>query len=200
MGDTDDAAADAGTDASDATVLDAAPESAVTVDSGSTPDATPDQAAAEAAVDGGDTCTNPIALGSGLDAWILFDAAGPDFVRHLYAIRPDGCGQRRVTSDTSDESDAAFSPDGTRIAFTSSRVGGTNQLFILRLVGGGIRQITSLAAGAAHPAWMLRTARSSPSTAVRPSTTSTRSPSARHPGESCPRALERRATTSIRAF
>ena len=40
---------------------------------------------------------------------------------NIYAIAPDGTGLRRLTSDSGFDDDAAWSPNGRRIAFASNR-------------------------------------------------------------------------------
>jgi cysteine-rich repeat protein len=50
---------------------------------------------------------------------LAFDAGGD-----LYTILPDGSGLRRVTATVWNESDAAWSPDGNRLAYTANRDGG----------------------------------------------------------------------------
>ena len=46
-----------------------------------------------------------------------------------------------------------WSPDGNRIVFTSTRVGGTSHLFISNADGTGVTQITSGAFGDGEPSW-----------------------------------------------
>jgi Tol biopolymer transport system component len=46
-----------------------------------------------------------------------------------------------------------WSPDGNRIVFTSTQVGGTSHLFVIGANGTGLTQITSGAAGDGGPSW-----------------------------------------------
>ena len=41
----------------------------------------------------------------------------------IYLMNPDGTGQRRLTNSPGSDSQPSWSPDGTRIAFTSLRDG-----------------------------------------------------------------------------
>jgi hypothetical protein len=110
-------------------------------------------AATDGAAPEAGSCPNANTLGAGINAWILFDDTDTDLTRHLYAIRPDGCGLRRVTTATDDETEPVFSPDGTRIAFTSTRGGSAPHIFVLSLSSGVVRGIASGMPGVMHPAW-----------------------------------------------
>jgi hypothetical protein len=122
-------------------------------DVGTMSDAATDGASPEGATTDAGSCANANTLGAGVDAWILFDSPDADFTRHLYAIRPDGCGLRRVTTEPDDETEPVFSPDASRIAFTSARGTNGSQIFVLTLATGVVRQVTSVMGGAKHPAW-----------------------------------------------
>jgi dipeptidyl aminopeptidase/acylaminoacyl peptidase len=68
----------------------------------------------------------------------------------LYAIRPDGTGERRLTTGPARDYAPDWSPDGARIAFTSETVGGDSAVWSVRAVDGSDpRQLTpgSLNAG-----------------------------------------------------
>jgi TolB protein len=68
---------------------------------------------------------------------------------HIYAMRVDGTGTRRLTSSAPDDSSPTWSPDGRRIAF--SRVG---ELFVVGSRGGPARRIGQGVGGEAlDPAW-----------------------------------------------
>ncbi len=59
---------------------------------------------------------------------------------------------RQLTDDASVERDPVFSPDGRTLAFVSDR-GGTMQLWLRALDGGGDRQLTSMPRGLRYPAF-----------------------------------------------
>ncbi len=68
----------------------------------------------------------------------------------LWLMRPDGGIPRRLSDR--DDIDPTWSPDGTRIAFASSRAG-ARQLFVMDADGSNIRQITDLSDMGGRSAW-----------------------------------------------
>ncbi len=69
----------------------------------------------------------------------------------LWCMRPDGSDLRQLTRDNSD-TDPAFSPDGKRLLFASSRDGG-GQLWTLDLDGGSPHKLTAWAPGLGTAKW-----------------------------------------------
>ncbi len=69
--------------------------------------------------------------------WIIFTNNGDG----LWLMRPDGKNPRPLTDR--DDIDPTWSPDGSMIAFASSR-NGARQLFVMDADGTGIRQVTDL--------------------------------------------------------
>ncbi len=68
------------------------------------------------------------------------------FVRggDLYSVRPDGSGQRRLTSGSELDSAPIVSPDGRRVVFERrASTSGSADLFAVRTLGGGLRSLTS---------------------------------------------------------
>ena len=68
----------------------------------------------------------------------------------------DGTGARRLTFSKSDEAEPAWSPDGTRLAFTSDRHypdGQTHELYVTDVAGTCVTQVTFGPAAIGAPAW-----------------------------------------------
>jgi tricorn protease-like protein len=62
----------------------------------------------------------------------------------LYSIRPDGSGQRRLTSGSEIDSAPVVSPDGKRVVFERrASEGAPADLFTVRVLGGGLHGLTS---------------------------------------------------------
>ncbi len=69
----------------------------------------------------------------------------------LFAMAPDGSGQRRITVSESDDGQPSVSPDGTSLAFVRE-VDDQNQIFVSNVDGSGARQVTSDGTNG-RPAW-----------------------------------------------
>ena len=71
----------------------------------------------------------------------------------LYVVRAEGGGETRLTRDGGDDGSPAWSPDGSSIAFLSTRDGGRD-VYRMRPDGGGTERLT-VGAGATKdvPAW-----------------------------------------------
>jgi hypothetical protein len=65
----------------------------------------------------------------------------------LFVINADGSGLRRLTSDSSENTQPNWSPDGRRIVFSSNR-SGTTELYTMNADGTGVTRLTSMGAGA----------------------------------------------------
>jgi WD40 repeat protein len=76
------------------------------------------------------------------------------FVRDgdIWAINSDGAGLRPITTDPAPESDPAWSPDGSRLAFVRERNGNAD-VWTIGADGSGAVQITTTDADERAPAW-----------------------------------------------
>ena len=68
-------------------------------------------------------------------------------------MHPDGSGVERLTDDPSYDDQAAFSPDGNRIVFVSTRADGKANLWILDVKSRKATPLTTGAGGDFRPAW-----------------------------------------------
>jgi dipeptidyl aminopeptidase/acylaminoacyl peptidase len=81
------------------------------------------------------------------------DLAGGRRDADVWLVPVSGGEPRRITSSSASDSRPRWSPDGTRIAFLSTREGGS-QVWALDLAGGEPRKLTSLATGADALEWL----------------------------------------------
>jgi WD40-like Beta Propeller Repeat/RTX calcium-binding nonapeptide repeat (4 copies)/F5/8 type C domain len=87
------------------------------------------------------------------DSWspdgtrLLVDEGGD-----IYAVDPDGGHETQLTFDRSYDSDAAYSPDGTKIAFESDR-DGSQRIWVMNADGSGAHAITNSFTAADMPTW-----------------------------------------------
>jgi dipeptidyl aminopeptidase/acylaminoacyl peptidase len=92
--------------------------------------------------------------------WIVFSLTEPDYdpakqTSDLWVLRSDGTEPpRRLTYTKEPENGVAWSPDGTRMAFSTKREGDqTPQIYILPMSGGEARRVTNVPGGATGPQW-----------------------------------------------
>jgi TolB protein len=78
--------------------------------------------------------------------WVIFTNNG----NGLWLMKPDGKNPHALT--TADDIDPTWSPDGSMIAFASSRVG-LRQLFVMNADGSNIRQVTNLPDMGGRSSW-----------------------------------------------
>lgn len=85
--------------------------------------------------------------------WIAFQryvaCSGGSCRNAVFVIRPNGTGIRRVALDAASP---AWSPDGARIAFTR-RVGGSSEVFTVRVTGRDLRRVTRNTVSDLEPDW-----------------------------------------------
>ncbi|HXV17446.1 MAG TPA: hypothetical protein VD758_11745, partial [Gemmatimonadaceae bacterium] len=72
----------------------------------------------------------------------------------IWVMRPDGTGLRNLTNDPSSDINPSWSPDGLRIVFSSDRIGGQQELFVMTNEGQGVTRLTdSFASTDTWPSW-----------------------------------------------
>src|SRR6186997_1457133 len=72
----------------------------------------------------------------------------------IFVMNADGTGQVNVTQDPAEDTFPAWSPDGTKIAFTSWRgVDGNPEIFVMRPDGSGLVNLTEDLAEDYDPSW-----------------------------------------------
>ena len=57
------------------------------------------------------------------------------FATEIYVVNASGGGLRRLTRNLGDDQAPSWSPDGTKIAFTSERHGGISEIFVMNADG-----------------------------------------------------------------
>jgi len=67
-------------------------------------------------------------------------------------MRPDGTNQRRLTTNSTQDDLAAWSPDGTKLAFTSTR-SGRQQIWVMKADGSDQHEVTFLSGLNFWPTW-----------------------------------------------
>lgn len=83
-------------------------------------------------------------------------SAGTSWSSEIDVVNVDGTGRARLTNSPLDDITPAWSPDGARIAFVSSR-SGRFELYTMRPDGSDVRRLTAesglAGTGALYPAW-----------------------------------------------
>ena len=98
----------------------------------------------------------------------LVEAARPDFsprgdlvafqayaggTFHIWVMRPDGSGVRQVTTGHGDDREPRFSPDGTKLAFSSDRAfNGSYDIWVVDVATGALTQWTNTGGVTTPPA------------------------------------------------
>lgn len=87
------------------------------------------------------------------DTRILFSSNASGQAQ-IYIVGLDGQSPQQITSGTGNSFLAVWSPDGKQIAFTSDRVDGSNEIYIMDIDGNNLTRLTeNINADDAAPAW-----------------------------------------------
>lgn len=70
----------------------------------------------------------------------------------IYVINPDGSGEMRLTGSSTRNLEPTWSPDGTRIAFSSTR-DGDSEIYVMNADGSAQTRITNSPGLDLHPSW-----------------------------------------------
>lgn len=73
----------------------------------------------------------------------------------IFVMNPDGSGQSKIANTSIDDGSPSWSPDGTRIAFSSERGGSCCDIYVMNADGSGVALLTGGFFGedATDPAW-----------------------------------------------
>ncbi len=86
------------------------------------------------------------------DEWVVFTSE-----RHgsadIFRVRADGMGLERLTDHAAYDDQAALSPDGSLLAFVSTRDMGSTDIYILDVKTGLVRNLTNTPGGDFRPQW-----------------------------------------------
>ena len=90
--------------------------------------------------------------------WIIYtltsiDSATDKRNADVWMTSWDGNESIQLTNSPEGESNPRWSPDGKYISFTSSRSGGSNQIYLLNRQGGEAKKITSISGDLSDYAW-----------------------------------------------
>jgi Tol biopolymer transport system component len=83
---------------------------------------------------------------------IAFQSNRADPANEIYVMKADGTGVTRLTRSPGDDRSPSWSPDGTRIAFESTR-DGNYEIYTMNADGTGPQRLTQNAALDRQPDW-----------------------------------------------
>jgi Tol biopolymer transport system component len=73
--------------------------------------------------------------------------------RDIWTMDPDGGGLTQLTGSEGQEDDPAWSPDGTKIAFSSDRDGGKFFIYVMNADGSGVERLGTGTTTEHDPTW-----------------------------------------------
>lgn len=79
------------------------------------------------------------AAAPGVIAFVDRDGSGDP---EIWTVRPDGSGRRKLTNNTTLDTEPAVSPDGRRIAWTGERDQGNVDIFVMNVDGSAKKRLT----------------------------------------------------------
>jgi YVTN family beta-propeller protein len=91
-------------------------------------------------------------VGSPDGRWIAYERAGADGPSHLWLMSRDGRNPRQLTFGTGYDYIPTWSPDGTKLAFTSDRDGNW-EIYTVRVADGAVTRLTFNSAADQGPNW-----------------------------------------------
>jgi len=85
---------------------------------------------------------------------ILFASYRDDSLAfELYSMNPDGSGVTRLTNSAGEDLSPAWSPDGKRVAFVSTRHDSRGEIYVMNADGTGVTRLTNSAGPDLSPTW-----------------------------------------------
>lgn len=84
--------------------------------------------------------------------WMAFSSTRNSDHADIYLQRVDGSSVVQLTSDPAEDVQPAFSPDGKRVAFASTRAGNWD-IYVMDVDGKNVQQVTSSPAEEMHPSF-----------------------------------------------
>ena len=100
-------------------------------------------------------CPPPEEPPVGKIAFISYCGSASDLNQDIFIVNADGNNLANLTDDLADDCELAWSPDGTKIAFTSDRSGDINirNIYVMDADGNNVTDLTKYAAWHGCPAW-----------------------------------------------
>ena len=84
--------------------------------------------------------------------WVLFTSERNGSA-DIFRVRADGMGLEQLTDNPAYDDQAALSPDGSRLAFVSTRDAGSTDIYLMDLTTRAVRNLTDSPGGDFRPSW-----------------------------------------------